>query len=127
MERRWAESEDSWIAIRSSFCKMSTSYYLTGTVQTGVLWFPREGEPLFAVRKSFERAKMESAVRNLVPSEDVFRIAGSDSESRRDSWASNWMSFPLATYQQVSKYFPGVEDRGRLHGRAQCARGENAV
>ena len=27
-------------------------FYLTGTTQTGVLWFPREGEPLLAVRKS---------------------------------------------------------------------------
>src|SRR5262252_8673932 len=42
-------------------------YYLTGTIQTGVLWFPREGEPILAVRKSLERAKTESPLRNIVP------------------------------------------------------------
>src|SRR4051812_24361215 len=42
-------------------------YYLTGSTQTGVLWFPKEGEPIFAVRKSFERAKAESQLRNIIP------------------------------------------------------------
>lgn len=41
-------------------------YYLTGTLQDGVLWFPSEGEPVFAVRKSVERARIESPLRNLV-------------------------------------------------------------
>ncbi len=41
-------------------------FYLTGTVQDGVLWFPAEGEPVFAIRKSLSRARAESALTNIV-------------------------------------------------------------
>src|SRR5215813_8220366 len=65
LERRWARIRrlmncDSLIILQNV-----DQYYLTGTLQNGVLWFPREGEPLLAVRKSFERAKKESAVKRL--------------------------------------------------------------
>jgi Xaa-Pro aminopeptidase len=79
-------------------------YYLTGTMQSGVLWFPREGEPLFAVRKSYERAKTESAVKNLVPLKtyselpDLIPNPGETIGFELDV-------LPVATYQQVSKYF----------------------
>ena len=80
-------------------------YYLTGTVQSGVLWFPREGEPILAVRKSYERAKMESAVRNVVrlrsysdlPS--IFPNAG-------DTLGLELDVVPVSTYQQIAKQFP---------------------
>src|SRR5215475_5423730 len=67
LERRWARVRrfmdcDSLIILQNV-----DQYYLTGTLQSGVLWLPREGEPLLAVRKSFERAKKESAVKRLVP------------------------------------------------------------
>jgi Xaa-Pro aminopeptidase len=42
-------------------------FYLTGTVQDGVLWFPKDGEPVFAVRKSIERARAESPLEAIVP------------------------------------------------------------
>jgi len=41
-------------------------FYLTGTVQDGVLWFPKQGEPILAVRKSLERARAESRLRDIV-------------------------------------------------------------
>src|SRR5438046_3400361 len=67
LERRWAKVRrfmdcDSLVVLQNV-----DQFYLTGTLQTGVLWFPREGEPLLAVRKSFERAKTESDVKNIVP------------------------------------------------------------
>src|SRR5262245_31251382 len=67
LEQRWERVRrfmecDALIVLQNA-----DQYYLTGTVQTGVLWFPREGEPILAVRKSYERAKMESAVRNIAP------------------------------------------------------------
>ena len=79
-------------------------YYLTGTTQTGVLWFPREGEPVLAVRKSFERAKVESSLKNIVP----FR-----SYSELPSLVPNpgkTLGFeldvvPVSTYEQVAKHF----------------------
>lgn len=35
-------------------------YYLTGTLGNGILWLPREGEPVLLVRKGEERCRLES-------------------------------------------------------------------
>src|ERR1700751_3726365 len=67
LERRWARVRRFMDCDSPVILQNVDQYYLTGTVQTGVLWFPREGEPLLAVRKSFERARIESAVKNVVP------------------------------------------------------------
>src|SRR3989442_11304669 len=79
-------------------------YYLPGTVQTGVLWFPREGEPLFAVRKSYERAKTESAVKDLVPLKTYSELPGLISNPG-ETVGFELDVVPFATYQQVAKQF----------------------
>src|SRR2546425_11755083 len=80
-------------------------FYLTGTMQTGVLWFPREGEPLLAVRKSYERAKTESAIRNLVSLKTYSELPGLI-PNPGETLGFELDVLPVATYQQVSKYFP---------------------
>ncbi|MCD6269373.1 MAG: aminopeptidase P family N-terminal domain-containing protein, partial [Deltaproteobacteria bacterium] len=35
-------------------------YYFTGTLQDGILWLPGAGPPIFWVRRSLERAQLES-------------------------------------------------------------------
>ena len=42
-------------------------FYVTGTIQSGNLYVPLEGEPLYMVRKDFLRARMESGLREVVP------------------------------------------------------------
>lgn len=42
-------------------------FYLTGTVQDGVLFVPADGDPLLAVRRSVHRARSESALDEVVP------------------------------------------------------------
>src|SRR5437016_3245742 len=79
-------------------------YYLTGTMQSGVLWFPREGEPLLAVRKSYERAKTESAVKNLVPLKTYSELPALI-PNPGVTVGFELDVLPVATYQQVSKYF----------------------
>jgi len=79
-------------------------YYLTGTLQNGVLWFPREGEPLLAVRKSFERAKKESAVKRLVPLKTYSELPGLI-PNPGETLGFELDVLPVAVYQQVSKYF----------------------
>ena len=79
-------------------------FYLTGTLQTGVLWFPREGEPLLAVRKSYERAKIESAVKNIVPLKTYSELQGLI-PNPGETVGFELDVLPLVTYQQVSKYF----------------------
>ncbi len=42
-------------------------YYFTGTLQDGTLWLPTSGEPVFWVRRSLERAQLESPLKDLRP------------------------------------------------------------
>ncbi|NDV28684.1 Xaa-Pro peptidase family protein [Desulfovibrio sp. JC010] len=41
-------------------------YYLSGSFVNGAVWLPLEGEPVFFVRKSCDRANIESAIKNIV-------------------------------------------------------------
>ncbi len=42
-------------------------FYFTGTRQNAALWVPADGEPILLVRKSFDRARKESAVEDVRP------------------------------------------------------------
>lgn len=50
-------------------------YYLTGTMQDGVLLVPRGGDAMFWVRRSFERARAESQFSDIRPMRS-FRAPG---------------------------------------------------
>jgi Xaa-Pro aminopeptidase len=79
-------------------------YYLAGTTQTGVLWFPREGEPVLAVRKSYERAKVESALGNLVPLRSYSELP-SLLPNPGATLGFELDVVPVSTYEQVAKHF----------------------
>lgn len=79
-------------------------FYLAGTVQAGVLWFPREGEPLLAVRKSYERAKAESAIRNIVRLKSYSDLPGLI-PNPGETVGFELDVVPVSTYQQISKHF----------------------
>ena len=42
-------------------------YYYTGTMQQGVVFVPAEGEPVFLVRRSYERAQRETPLQRVFP------------------------------------------------------------
>lgn len=42
-------------------------FYFTGTVQSGNLYVPAAGQPLFMVRKEAARARMESGLKEVIP------------------------------------------------------------
>ena len=42
-------------------------YYYTGTMQQGVFFVPAEGEPVFLVRRSYERARRETPLKRVYP------------------------------------------------------------
>lgn len=42
-------------------------YYYTGTMQQGVFFVPRSGEPVFLVRRSYERALRETSLKRVFP------------------------------------------------------------
>jgi len=52
-------------------------YYFTGTMQDGMLIIPRDDEPTFWVRRSYERALNESLFNNIKPMNSYRDAAGS--------------------------------------------------
>lgn len=42
-------------------------FYFTGTIQSGCLYVPASGQPLYLVRRDINRARMESGLMELVP------------------------------------------------------------
>lgn len=41
-------------------------YYMSGTLNNGVFWLPREGTPALLVRRGLERARLESPLENIM-------------------------------------------------------------
>lgn len=46
-------------------------YYLSGTAQDGLLFVPLEGKPLLMVRREVERARVESALTEVVAAQSI--------------------------------------------------------
>jgi Xaa-Pro dipeptidase len=42
-------------------------FYFSGTIQSSVLFIPRQGEPVLMVQKGFDRARLESPLKHVVP------------------------------------------------------------
>jgi Xaa-Pro dipeptidase len=49
-------------------------FYLIQTDQNGLLWVPAEGEPLFLVRKSYERALQDALIDRILPLRTLSRV-----------------------------------------------------
>lgn len=87
-------------------------YYLVGSDQNGLLWVPADGEPLFLVRKSFERALQDSMAGRVVAftklsqaSEEIVR-----QERRSPSRIGLEMDvLPVNLYFSYKQLFPGAE------------------
>jgi len=87
-------------------------YYLVGSDQNGLLWVPADGQPLFLVRKSYERALQDAMAGRLVAfttlSQAAEEIVGQ--ERRNPSRIGLEMDvLPVNLYFSYSKLFPGAE------------------
>ncbi|MDD2468437.1 MAG: Xaa-Pro peptidase family protein [Desulfobulbus sp.] len=49
-------------------------YYYTGTMQQGLVVVPAQGEPVFLVRRSLERATFESPLQRILPLQGLSRL-----------------------------------------------------
>ena len=105
LERRWSRvrgfmDSDALIVLQNV-----DQFYLSGTIADGVLWFPREGEPLFAVRKSLSRAKTESALAEVVGFSRYSELSDLIA-SPGEILGLELDVVPVAVYQQIIKAFP---------------------
>jgi Xaa-Pro aminopeptidase len=51
-------------------------YYLAGTLASGVMWLPREGEPVLLCRRGLERARLESPLGQVLPFRSFRELPG---------------------------------------------------
>jgi Xaa-Pro aminopeptidase len=79
-------------------------YYFSGTMQDGVLLIPRESEPVFWVRRSFERARSESPLPDIRPMTG-FRDAARALEHIPDTIHFEADVVPYGLLQRFRKHF----------------------
>jgi Xaa-Pro dipeptidase len=81
-------------------------YYFTGTMQDGVLLVPRDGEAVFCVRRSFERACDESLFPRIRPMKS-FRdaVPAVPNAAARQIIHLETELVPLALVQRFRKHF----------------------
>lgn len=79
-------------------------YYLTGTMQDGVLLIPRQDEAVLWVRRSYERALDESLFPRIQPMES-YREAAASLRALPATVFLETEVVPLAMYQRFQKHF----------------------
>lgn len=80
-------------------------FYFTGTMQDGMLIIPRDGEAVFWVRKSYERALDESLFSEIRRMYSFRDAAGSMGKIPETVYLETEF-VPLAFYQRFTKQFP---------------------
>ena len=83
-------------------------YYFTGTMQDGVLLVPRDGQAVFCVRRSYERACAESLFPDIRPMKG-FRDAAPALQGTSQTIHVDIEVVPLALLGRFRKYFPCEE------------------
>jgi Xaa-Pro dipeptidase len=106
MERFKAEMTASYPDWRLAvvFSKIN-QYYFTGTMQDGMLLIPREENPVYRVRRSYERAVAESNFPDIRPMES-YRDAVTDYSEPIDCLYIEADSVPMSILERFRKYFP---------------------
>jgi len=79
-------------------------FYFTGTMQEGLLFILRAGEPVFYVRRSYERAVDESLFADIQPMDTYRGAAAAMGKLPRTVYLEAEL-VPLAMYERMNRYF----------------------
>ncbi|MEW6171712.1 MAG: Xaa-Pro peptidase family protein [Bacillota bacterium] len=85
--------------------------YYSGTYQSGHLYIPSQGRPVFMVRKDFERAKADAAVDCVVPLRsyrEIPRIIEEHDLRLPEVVGLEFDVLPVGVYLQYQKVFPAA-------------------
>jgi Xaa-Pro dipeptidase len=85
-------------------------FYFTGTIQEGVLLIRPDGDPVFWVRRSYERARAESPAPWIRPMDGFRDAAGESGPVPRRIYLETEV-VPLALLERFRKYFAFTEVR----------------
>lgn len=84
-------------------------YYFTGTIQSGALYIPVSGQPLYLVRRDALRARMESGLKEVIPFSSMKDIPGILADHGYPLPARIGMEFdvlPVALFERYRRVFP---------------------
>lgn len=87
-------------------------FYFTGTIQSGCLYVPATGQPLYLVRRDAARARMESGLREIIPFTSPKDIPGITSCHCYPEPKKIGMEFdvlPVALFERYRKVFPNAD------------------
>ena len=87
-------------------------FYFTGTVQSGNLYVPAEGEPLYLVRKDVGRARMECGLKEVVSfssMKDIPRIISEYGYPMPRRIGLELDCLPVNFYEKYRSVFPAAE------------------
>ncbi len=108
LQQRMQES-----AIDAAFILQNTDlYYFSGTIQSGLLCLPCEGDPIYLVSKSLTRARQESAWKRIFPLPKLEKAPGIlESEGIRPlkRVGLEMDVLPASHYFRIARSFPGVQ------------------
>ncbi len=101
-----AEGIDAAIIIQSA-----DLYYFTGTIQSGFLYIPAKGQPVYLVRRDAGRARMESGLKEVVPFSSMTEIASTLAGYGYPVPVNIGMEFdvlPVSLFERYRKVFPSA-------------------
>ncbi|AAR34431.1 Xaa-Pro peptidase family protein [Geobacter sulfurreducens] len=87
-------------------------FYFTGTIQSGNLYVPVEGDPIYMVRKEHSRARMESGLKLVVPFSSMKNIPGILADHGYSLPARIGMELdvvPVAFFERYRAVFPNAD------------------
>lgn len=87
-------------------------FYFTGTVQSGCLYLPVSGQPLYLVRRDVARARMESGLKEVIPFGSPKDLPGITAEYRYQEPKRIGMEFdvlPVGLFERYRKIYPNAE------------------
>ncbi|NVM56881.1 MAG: aminopeptidase P family protein, partial [Desulfobacterales bacterium] len=82
-------------------------FYYSGTIQNGVLFIPADGDPVFFIRRSFDRAKRETPLKALVQLKSFGEIPArlQDYGYRAARLGVGESTIPVSIFKKVSRAF----------------------
>ena len=101
--------DNNWNTV-AVFGKVNT-YYFTGTMQNGVLIISNQDESVYFVRKSYERAKLESKFDNIIPIKS-FRDINQHIKLDTSKVYIEKEVIPFGVFERFNKYFDFKEILG---------------
>ncbi|QEM69015.1 aminopeptidase P family protein [Geobacter sp. FeAm09] len=87
-------------------------FYFTGTVQSGCLYVPVHGQPLYLVRRDAARARMESGLKEVMPfssPRDIPGLAAGYGYPEPKRIGMEFDVLPVALFERYRKVFPHAQ------------------